>query len=163
LWRSKAGRAGGPLVSAPLLPVLAVKFQVGAVSRISVIRAPDLDAGPRVPGEDRHFPPTGRRYGIRFVRRTARSLAGGVKSSFHQPVFVRTDRRSSGDEVGVDEEVPEALSGQELLNPGPEPRSGRADRTRPCGSWAVGAFGEPDAARTSAESTAVARYADPQL
>ena len=89
---------GDPPVSEAVLPVLAVKFQVGAVSRISVIRAPDLDAGPRVPREDRHFPPTGRRYGIRFVRRTARSLAGGVKSSFHQPVFVRTDRRSSGDE-----------------------------------------------------------------
>src|SRR5437867_1182349 len=154
---------GHPQVSEAVPPVLPVKFQVGAVSGISVIGAPDLDAGPRVPRESRHLSPTGRGYGVWFVRRKARSLAGGVESSFPQPVFVRTDRSSSGDEVGVDEEVPEALSGQELLEPGSEPCSGRADRTRPSVSWAVGAFREPDSARPPAESTAVARDADPQL
>src|SRR5207253_1857345 len=154
---------GDPPVSEAVPPVLPVKFQVGAVSRISVIRAPDLDAGPRVPRESRHLSPTGRGYGVWFVRRKARSLAGSVESSFPQPVFVRTDRSSSGDEVGVDEEVPEALSGQELLEPGSKPRSCRADRTRPSVSWAVGAFREPNAARSPPESTAVARDAEPQL
>ena len=152
-----------PPVSKAVPPVLAVKFQVGAVSGISVIGAPDLDAGPRVPREDRYLPPTGRRYGVRFVRRKARSLASGIESSFRESVFVSTDRSSSGDEVGVDEEVPEALSGQELLEPGSKPRSCRADRTRPSVSWAVGAFREPNAARSPSESTAVARDADPQL
>src|SRR5205823_5003130 len=70
-----------PPVSKAVPPVLAVKFQVGAVSGISVIGAPDLDAGPRVPREDRYLPPTGRRYGVRFVRRKARSLASGIESS----------------------------------------------------------------------------------
>src|SRR5207247_9061694 len=153
---------GDPPVSEAVPPVLPVKFQVGAVSGISVIRAPDLDAGPRVPRESRHLSPTGRGYGVWFVRRKARSLAGGVESSFPQPVFVRTDRSSSGDEVGVDEEVPEALSGQELLAPGSEPCSGRANRTRPSGSCAVGAFREPYSARPPAESTAVGRDGDRQ-
>src|SRR5438552_17572029 len=121
---------GDPPVSEAVRPVLPGKFQVGAVSRISVIRAPDLDAGPRVPRESRHLSPTGRGYGVWFVRRKARSLAGSVESSFPQPVFVRTDRSSSSDEVAVDEEGPEPLSGQELLQPGPEPPWARADGTR---------------------------------
>src|SRR5437867_12004798 len=49
---------GDPPVSDAVPPELPVKFQVGAVSRISAIRAPDLDAGPRIPREDRAFPPT---------------------------------------------------------------------------------------------------------
>src|SRR2546421_9110061 len=44
-------------ISEAVHSVFAMEFQVGPVPRISVIRTPDLDAGPRVPSKDRDLPP----------------------------------------------------------------------------------------------------------
>src|SRR5438552_2874896 len=87
-------------------PAPAMKFQVGAVPGISVVRTPDLDTGPRVPSKDRHLPPAGRSEFIRFIRRKARSVAGCIESSFRDPVVVGSDWRAAGDQVRADEEEP---------------------------------------------------------
>src|SRR5205807_9197116 len=98
---------------------------------VAVVRTPNLDARSRVPREDRDLPPTGHREGVRFIWREARSVAGRVEPTFFETVLVGADGCPSRDEVRVDEEVPETLAGQKLLEPCPEPRTRRADGTRP--------------------------------
>src|SRR2546429_7552200 len=82
-------------------PAPAMKFQVGAVPGISVVRTPDLDTGPRVPSKDRHLPPAGRSELIRFIRRKARSVAGCIESTFRDPVVVGSDLSAAGGPVRV--------------------------------------------------------------
>src|SRR5437016_14115250 len=45
---------GDPPVSEAVRPALPVKFQVGALSAISVMGAPDLGGGPRFPRAERY-------------------------------------------------------------------------------------------------------------
>src|SRR3989475_10793492 len=67
-------------------PAPAMKFQVGAVPGISVVRTPDLDTGPRVPSKDRHLPPAGRSEFIRFIRSKPRSPVACIERAFRDPI-----------------------------------------------------------------------------
>src|SRR2546421_4646353 len=75
-------------------PMFAMKLQVGAVPRISVVRTPDLDAGPRVPRKNRDFPRAGRGERVRLIRRKARSVPSRIETTLFETVLVSADRRA---------------------------------------------------------------------
>src|SRR6267143_1812904 len=96
-------------------PMLAMEFQVGAVPGISVVRTPDLDAGSRVPRQDRDFPPTGRGESVWLMGRKARPFASGIETTLVETVFVCADGRPPSDSVRVDEKVPELVAARQLF------------------------------------------------
>src|SRR5438132_14233479 len=62
-------------------PMFAMKLQVAAVPRISVVRTPDLDAGPRVPRKNRDFPLAGRGERVRPLWCKARSVPSRIDTT----------------------------------------------------------------------------------
>src|SRR3989440_9154808 len=144
-------------------PMFAMKLEVGAVPRISVVRTPDLDAGPRVPRKNRDFPMAGRGERVRLIRRKARSVPSRIETTLFETVLVSADRRAPGDEVRIHEEESDPVTNQQLLEPGTEPGSCRACGTGPDVTRAVGALRKPDPAGTSPEASAVARDAGGEL
>src|SRR2546428_13299640 len=144
-------------------PMFAMKLQVGAVPRISVVRTPDLDAGPRVPRKNRDFPLAGRGERVRLLWRKARSVPSRIETTLFETVLVGADRRAPGDEVRIHEEESDPVMTQQLLETGTEPGSCRARGTGPDVTRAVGALRKPDPAGTSPEASAVARDAGGEL
>src|SRR5437879_9388847 len=88
-------------------PMFAMKLQVGAVPRISVVRTPDLDAGPRVARKNRDFPLAGRGERVRLLWRKARSVPSRIETTLFETVLVGADRRAPGDRGRTHEEEPE--------------------------------------------------------
>src|SRR2546421_1807463 len=144
-------------------PMFAMKLQVGAVPRISVVRTPDLDTGPRIPRKNRDFPLAGRGERVRLIRRKARSVPSRIETTLFETVIVGADRRAPGDEVRIHEEESDPVTTQQLLEPRTEPGSFRPRGTVPNGTRAVGALRKPDPAGTSPEASAVARDAGGEL
>src|SRR5256886_8106341 len=143
--------------------MFAMKLQVVAVPPISVVRTPDLDAGPRVPRKDRDFPLSGRGERVRLIRRKSRSVPSRIETTLFETVLVSADRRAPGDEVRIHEEESDPVTTQQLLEPGTEPGSCRARGTGPDVTRAVGALRKPDPAGTSPEASAVPRDAGGEL
>src|SRR2546428_8156881 len=141
-------------------PMFAMKLQVGAVPRISVVRTPDLDAGPRVPRKDRDLPLAGRGERVWLIRRKARSVPSRIETTLFETVLVGADRRAPGDEVRIHEEESDPMTTQQLLETGTEPGSCRDRRTGPDGTRAVGRLRKPDPAGTSPEASAEVRDND---
>src|SRR5207247_8883657 len=144
-------------------PIVAMKLQVGAVPRISVVRTPDLDAGPRVPRKNRDFPLAGRGERVRLIRRKARSVPSRIETTLFETVLVGADRRAPGDEVRIHEEESDPVTTQQLLETGTEPGSCRACGTVPAVIRAVGALRDPDPAGTTSDASSVARDAGGEL
>src|SRR5256712_13225108 len=136
-------------------PMFAMKLQVGAVPRISVVRTPDLDAGPRVPRKNRDFPSAGRGEHVRLLWRKARSVPSRIETTLFETVLVGADRRAPGDEVRIHEEESDPVTTQQLLETGTEPGPCRPRGTGPDVTRAVGALRKPDPAGTSPEASAV--------
>src|SRR3989454_11643747 len=144
-------------------PMFAMKLQVGAVPRISVVRTPALDAGPRVPRKNRDFPPAGRGERVRLLGRKARSVPSRIETTLFETFLEGADRRAPGDEVRITEEESDPVTTQRFLETGTEPGSCRARGTGPDVTRAVGALRKPDPAGTSPEASAVARDAGGEL
>src|SRR3989442_7895260 len=144
-------------------PPRSTLFPYTTLFRSSVVRTPDLDAGPRVPRKDRDFPLAGRGERVRLIRRKARSVPSRIETTLFETVLVSADRRAPGDEVRIHEEESDPVTTQQLLETGTEPGSCRPRGTGPDVTRAVGALRKPDPAGTSPEASAVARDAGGEL
>src|SRR3989442_8388045 len=118
--------------------MFAMNLQVGAVPRISVVRTPDLDAGPRVPRKNRDFPLAGRRERVRLIRRKARSVPSPIETTLFETVLVTADRRAPGDDARIHEEESHPVPTQQILQTVTEPGSQRARPPGPHVTRAVG-------------------------
>src|SRR2546427_8084285 len=152
-----------PPVPEPAGPLLAVELEIRAVPGITVVRAPHLDARPRIPREDGDPLLATRDEGVRLVRGDARRGAGLRGLLLLEPLFVGAERRAARDKVGVHEEVPEAVAGEGVLKARAVPGPRRAHGAGPPVPGAIRTLREPDPARRATEVPTARRAPGPDL
>ena len=161
LLEAQVGIARGDLpVAHAARKMLFVKFEICAVPGITHVAAPDLRTGDVVPGEKWDVRGMGQVGGIRVPRQFVRRLVGALKflpEELQAGKTVEVDALGfpSLEEMGVDEEIADALLAQDLVDAETGIRRFVFDRGFPVVAGPVGALGDPKSPGLPAEVLAV--------